>query len=110
MAQDDIKQFLDEIRKDAALQAQLKTQPDSHSFFDAVARLAAERGYNFSSEELKTYLAAPKSSSEELTDAELAAVAGGGLIEMIKGMLTISGGTCSRTGEVSACYSGTSRA
>ena len=89
MAQNDIKQFLDEIRSDAALQTQLKTQQDSHSFFDAAARLAAERGYNFSSQELKTYLTAPKGSSEELTDAELSAVAGGGLIEMIKGMLKI---------------------
>lgn len=108
----DVKMFIEQIRNDPAMRERLAGISDADSFFAAAEGLASQSGLTVTREQLRAELAATMPAQPgELSDGDLAAVAGGGLWEALKCALTISGGTCSRTSSASsACYFGTSRA
>jgi len=87
MSVDAAKQFINRVRKDAALQSQLQTSGEN---VNAMLKVAATAGFSFTADE---FMAASVSgwmlSSETLSESELDSVAGGG------------GGTQSAAG---ACY------
>lgn len=113
MSEKDVKEFIERLRTDPSMHTQLQGATSEAMFLSAAVRLGTAKGYTFTVEDLKAELDAAriKPDGGELTDAQLQAVAGGGLWEMVKSMLTIEGSTCSRnSGATSSCYSGTSRA
>lgn len=114
MTASNIKDFLAIVRSDPDLQESLAGATDIEALVEALRGLAAARGLQFSADDVRAeIMPGPHQSDDgetELSDDELEAISGGGFIAMIKCMLTISGGTCSRTGGGVGCLSGTSRA
>ena len=78
-----VQEFLDKVAEDEALQAELSQALEAENDRQAVTELAQSKGYEFSPEELwaevqKRQAEAQQSQeSEELSDRELEAVAGG---------------------------------
>ena len=77
-----VKEFLTKVSKDQALQADIAKAMEAENDREAVAELAKSKGYDFTPEELWTEIeqrqAAGTRLMDELSDAELEAVAGGG--------------------------------
>ena len=77
MANTDVARFFEAVYNDRDLQGALhaalcKLAPD------VIVELAATKGYKFTSQDLQE--AASKSADHELTDQEMAPVAGGGIV------------------------------
>jgi predicted ribosomally synthesized peptide with nif11-like leader len=110
MSQTEVKRFMDHVQNDPALQSELGLENDANAFIAAVVRLGSARGFSLTPDDVRAEMTPSSgSTTEALSDAELEAVAGGGFIAMMKCALTISGGTCSRTGGGVGCLSGTAR-
>ena len=90
MSVENIKRFYDALAKDEALQDKFKAlvkkyegQKPDEGQFDAIYEkdllpFAKSAGYDFTLEELKGYRDAVKPGTRQLSEEELAAVAGGG--------------------------------
>ncbi len=72
-------QFLQILQQDRQAQDSLKKATDQEGFVNLAVQLGKQKGFNFTSKDLKAMLAqALAPISEELSDDELACVAGGG--------------------------------
>ncbi len=86
---ENVKRFLEKVQTDAALQEKLKAMQGKPQVevITAIMALAKENGFEITKEDLQKYVeAAAKASAAqngELNEAELDAVAGGGLGEWI---------------------------
>lgn len=87
MAQENVREFMEFLNRDEELQKKLKTateaytgdKTDEKAVFEAViVPIAKEAGYEFSFEDVEEL--AKASGVDELSEDELAAVAGGGYI------------------------------
>lgn len=74
-----LQQFKEQVLQDLALAEQFKAVSDLQDFIDLAIRLGQEHGYSFTAEDLQTVLAESASADAqlELTDEQLASVAGG---------------------------------
>lgn len=78
MSQTSLTQFLSRILTDSTLQDQLKGVTEKTQFVETMVRLGRQHGFQFTAEDVDTVLIQGKKNPlEELTDAELASVAGG---------------------------------
>ena len=78
MSQASLNQFLSKIIADATLQDQLKDVTDKAAFTQTLLRLGKEHGFDFTAEDVEAVLMTNKTNPlEELSDAQLAQVAGG---------------------------------
>lgn len=78
MSQTDLTQFLSRIAKDSKLQDQLKGVTERTRFTQTLVRLGNEGGFHFTAADVDaTITANMKNPMQELSDAELATVAGG---------------------------------
>ena len=78
MANELVNKFLQLVRKDPSVQAQLKTAKDQESLAKLSVQIGSERGLHFSVQDVIEKLKEITGGSRELTDAELEAVAGAG--------------------------------
>ena len=76
MSREALGKFYAEVMKDRALQDQLKVAGPRDEFVARVVRVGGQRGYQFTAAEVETELNR-RTHAQELTDAELSAVAGG---------------------------------
>jgi predicted ribosomally synthesized peptide with nif11-like leader len=76
MGKADAQSFLGQLEHDAPLRQAVESM-GSDSFAERVVKLGAERGLNFSVEELMSAAQKPPGASAELADEELESVAGG---------------------------------
>lgn len=77
MAQNRLEQFRHIILQDAKIQDQLKGAADQASFLKLMTQIAEKLGFNFTAEEILSALTVDQSAGvRELSDRELAAVAG----------------------------------
>ena len=94
MSMKQVEQFLDAVKDDEALQAELSKAMESEDDRQAVTDLANSKNYQFSSDELwaevqkRQNAAKARQAAGELTDEELEAVAGG---EFVFGASVITG-------------------
>lgn len=72
MSNESLTEFLENVKNDSNLQEKLKAAADS----DAVLAIAKEAGYSISADDLKN-------AQPEVSDMELEAAAGGGLLNTI---------------------------
>lgn len=78
MSQANLTQFLSKVVGDSALQDQLKGVTEKTRFTETLVRLGNQNGFEFTAAEVDVALIRNKTNPiEELSDAELAAVAGG---------------------------------
>lgn len=81
-----VQDFLNQVGKDAALQAELAQAMEAENDRAAVTELAQSKGYDFTADELSAEInqrqqeAATGQEAGQLSDEELEAVAGGGMI------------------------------
>ena len=71
MSQEQIEQFYQLIKQDTVLQEQLKTIDNLESGLKLVTELAKEKGYIFTSSDLKEWIKAKNSVGSENTEEEL---------------------------------------
>ncbi|MEO1432881.1 MAG: Nif11-like leader peptide family natural product precursor [Cyanobacteria bacterium J06633_8] len=71
MSQEQIDQFYQVVQKDTALQESLKTIDSLESGLKLVTELAKEKGYIFTSSDLKEWMKAKSSIGSENTEEEL---------------------------------------
>ncbi len=81
MSEEQLRAFLEKVKGDTSLQEKLKAAADAN----AVAAIAKEAGFSISADDLTK---AQSELSEELSEEELEAVAGGG------GMWNLPAGCC----------------
>ena len=78
-----VQDFLNKVSEDQALQAEVAKAMEAENDREAVTKLANSKGYDFSTEDLKTEIEAreadfaKRQEAGELSDDELEAVAGG---------------------------------
>ena len=74
-----IEQFYQEVLQDSTLQAQFQSAPTNEAIAKIAVDLGQEKGYNFSTTELKEWLSEQQTVAEEgeLKDEYLESVAGG---------------------------------
>lgn len=78
MSQENLEQFYNFVQNNQQLQQQLGAAQNNESFNELAVRLGQENGYIFTAEEAKAFINQKNQESEpELSDTELAAVAGG---------------------------------
>jgi predicted ribosomally synthesized peptide with nif11-like leader len=82
MSQENVKAFYEVVKKDQGLQGKIAqvAQTSPKEVEATVIKLAGEKGYQFTLDEVKTFaknLAATMPTNGELSDSELEAVAGG---------------------------------
>jgi predicted ribosomally synthesized peptide with nif11-like leader len=82
MSQENVKAFYEVVKKDQGLQGKITqmAQTNPKEVEAMVIKLAGEKGYQFTADEVKTFakeLAATMPKNGELSDNELEAVAGG---------------------------------
>ena len=78
MSEASLKQFVSKVTSDSRIQDQLKNLTDKRAFTDAVIRLGRENGFEFTAADVEAFMAKnAKNPLEELSEAELATVAGG---------------------------------
>ena len=78
MSNASLDQFISKIVSDSKLQDKLKGVTDKAAFTNTVVRLGKENGFVFSSADVDAFLAQNKTKPpRQLSDAELAQVAGG---------------------------------
>ena len=87
MSEEQLKAFLEAVKADAALSEKLKAATDA----DAAVAIAKEAGFEISAEVL---VAGLNRQSEEISDAELEAVAGGTGEDTTWGLTTEGTDTC----------------
>jgi predicted ribosomally synthesized peptide with nif11-like leader len=81
MANDHLTRFFDLVREDQSLQEQLSRVTDTEQFSQLAVELGAARGLAFAAADVKAVAEADLAARRaELSDAELASVAGGGTL------------------------------
>jgi len=91
MSKENIEQFFNFIQNNQQLQQQLGAVQNKESFNELAVRLGQENGYIFTAEEAKAFINQKSQKSElELSDTELAAVAGGRFHDNFTFCLTVS--------------------
>ena len=98
-----VTEFLNRVGKDENLQKELAGALQAEDDREAVTNLAQTKGYEFSSEELWAEVqkrqaeAQKKQDSDELSDEELEAVAGGGEIIVSLSITVLASATAGAT-------------
>jgi len=82
MSLENVKLFLEEVKESKELQEKLRALPadDVETAVNRCVAIAVEEGFEFTAQELKQVMneSAEKAKEEELSDAELEDVSGGG--------------------------------
>ena len=78
MSEASLKQFVSKVSSDSTLQDQLKNLTSKQAFTETVVRLGHESGFEFTTADVEAFMAKnARNPLEELSEAELASVAGG---------------------------------
>lgn len=78
MSQANVEKFYELVQNNEQLQEQLKAAGNKESFLDLAVQLGQENGYTFTSQDVDALLnQKSQEGASELSDAELASVAGG---------------------------------
>jgi predicted ribosomally synthesized peptide with nif11-like leader len=98
---ENLEQFLQMASQDLELQEKLKAASDRDAYISSVVELGKEKGYSFNSDSVEAALdAASKKAAEhdvsvsQLSDRELASVAGGGLFGSLRRIFSNSTVDC----------------
>jgi predicted ribosomally synthesized peptide with nif11-like leader len=78
MSKDNLQRFYELVRQDQTLQKELADTTNADQFAELTVRLGADRGFAFTTDDVKASLETVTARTDELGEAELAAVAGGG--------------------------------
>jgi predicted ribosomally synthesized peptide with nif11-like leader len=79
MSNDSVEQFYQRVIQDPSLQDRFKTAVDEAAALDLAVEIGQEQGLNFTSSDVKTWLASQnQNSAVELQDSDLETVSGGG--------------------------------
>lgn len=84
MSLEEVKRFAEAVKKDDALQKELKAKGGDEA---AVADFAKSKGFDFSADELKGFAAEKKG---ELSEEQLDKVAGGGSAAAVSHVVVVS--------------------
>ena len=79
MSVETVNQFYQEVMQEPALLQQFQSAPDQESLVNIAVEVGQQKGYSFTTSEVEQALAAQNAASEteELSDEQLEAVAGG---------------------------------
>jgi predicted ribosomally synthesized peptide with nif11-like leader len=72
-----VEQFFQEVSQDQTLQQQFQSILDGEAILNKAVELGKEKGYTFTPAEVEEWV---QNRSQELSDSELDAVAGGGIL------------------------------
>lgn len=85
MSEASLQQFLAKVVNDSALQDQLKNVTDKGTFAETAVRLGRQNGFNFTAADVDATLFKSKQNPlDQLSDQDLALVAGGAMMSRPK--------------------------
>ncbi|MDD3654381.1 MAG: Nif11-like leader peptide family RiPP precursor [Desulfotomaculaceae bacterium] len=111
MSMENIKNFFARVRENENLQQQFKelASTSAENYMQALVEIAHAQGFSFEKNDLEAYFSGAAknlNSAEELNEADLDAVAGGGLFDWISMSVATVGFGCAASAAHRNTYSG----